>query len=83
MSDIQFDEPGMDYARQYATRKPVYSGLTNLFVKAGFAKDEKQAGVVMVALIVVAMVITYLFWPSSRVPIDNSNPQPLPSDVDY
>ena len=81
MTDIQFDEPGMDYARQYAMQKPRYSALTDMFIKAGFAKDEKQAATVMIVLAVVALGIAYTFWPSSGVPVDNSNPQPLQSDL--
>lgn len=79
MSDIQFDEPGLDYVRKYAHQKPAYSGITNIFIKAGFAKNESQAAIVMIVVAIVAAGMAYMFWPSG-VPVDNSNPQPLQSD---
>ncbi len=73
MSDIQFDEPGLDYMRKYAQQKPAQSALTALIIKSGFAKDEKQAAIVMVVIAVVASFIGYAFWPSSA-PVDTRTP---------
>lgn len=73
MTDIQFDEPGLDFARKYAQQKPKPSALTALLISVGFAKDEKQARVVMVVIAVVAALIGYAFWPSSA-PLDTILP---------
>lgn len=75
MIDIQFDEPGLDYARKYANRKPTYSTITALLIKAGFAKDEKQANIVMIIITILAAFIGYMFWPSSNQVVDTSAPQ--------
>jgi len=73
MSDIQFDEPGIDYMRKYAQQKPAQSALTALIIASGFAKDEKQAAIVMVVVAVVASLVGYSFWPSSA-PVETSAP---------
>lgn len=74
MSDIQFDEPGLDYMRKYADRKPAYSTLAGMLIKAGFAKDESQASIVMVVIAIVALGMAYIFWPGSG---SNTDAPPL------
>lgn len=69
MSDIQFDEPGLDYARQYARQAPKHSAISGMIIRAGFAKNEQQASIVMIVIAIVASIIGYMFWPSSSLPV--------------
>lgn len=75
MIDIQFDEPGLDYARKYANRKPTRSAITGMLINAGFAKNEQQANIVMIVIALLAAFVGYMFWPSSNPAVDTSAPQ--------
>lgn len=64
---VQFDEPGMAYNR--GPRRPRQSWLISLVIKLGFAKDAKQAVVVLAAIGVLAIVLAFIFWPRSNYEI--------------
>lgn len=44
---------------------PRQSYITRLVIKLGLAKDEKRAPTVLLAIAVLAVVITFVFWPRS------------------
>jgi len=60
MEDVQFDESIA--VRPFETnRQQKKGGLTNLFIKFGLAKDEKQAKYIMFGLIIVCLsLIIYI-----------------------
>lgn len=62
-NQVQFDEPGTSYNR--GPRGPRQSWPTKLVIRLGLAKDEKQAGIVMLVIAVLAIVIAFIFWPRS------------------
>ncbi|GEM_PF-1216407 len=61
-NQVTFDEPGMNYGGQ-RPRGPRQSWLTKLVIRLGFAKDAKQAAVVLIVLGVVALILAVVFWP--------------------
>ncbi len=65
---IQFNEPGMNYAQPSMAQKKTF--LTGLIMKVGLAKSEKQAQMVLVGIGVFALVAMFFAWPSggSNVP---------------
>ncbi len=69
MSNIQFDEPGMEYARPDLGQGP--TGLVALVIKYGLAKNEKQAQIVLVVIGLIAVAVMFFAWPSSNsTPVD-------------
>jgi len=60
---VQFDEPGMAYNR--GPRGPRQSWPTKMVIKLGLAKDQKQATMVLIAIAVIAIIVTFIFWPRS------------------
>ena len=59
--------------RKYAQQKRYESPIAQFLIKIGFAKDEKQAMIVMGIIALCAALIGYAFWPTS-VPVDTSAP---------
>ncbi len=50
------------------------SFITRLILKFGLAKNEKQVPIVLIAIIILALVITFIMWP--RAEVNNSLPSP-------
>lgn len=42
------------------------SSITRLIIKFGLAKDDKQAPIILIAIAVLAVVATFVFWPKSN-----------------
>lgn len=61
-NQVQFNEPGDNYMRG-APRGPRRSWLTNVVIKLGFAKDDKQATFVLIIVGVIALILMFMFWP--------------------
>ena len=61
-NQVKFNEPGEGYMRGIP-RGPRRSWLIKLVIKLGLAKDDKQATVVLVVIGIVALILTFIFWP--------------------
>ncbi len=75
-NNVQFDEPGMQYAR--GPRGPRMSALTKIVIRAGLAKDARQAAFVLIAIGVVAAILAFVFWPR-----ENTELPPVPQPVAF
>ena len=57
MSKVQFEEEQFTSSRLPRTNQP--KGITAKLIKLGVAKNEKQAGLIMIGMIVVLLLISW------------------------
>ncbi len=60
---VTFDEPKL---YNQGPRGPRQSWPTKMILKYGLAKDAKQAQVVLIAIMVLAIIMMVIFWPRSN-----------------
>ena len=76
---IQFNEPEYTPA-PVAAKKPAGLSLTGLVIKAGLAKDEAGANIVLIIVLLVVIALTIGVWLLGSVPADVPL-VPEPTDV--
>lgn len=59
MPDVEFNE-----APSYAPALPHPRGITRFLLDRKLAKDEREASVIMLSSVVVALILTALLWVS-------------------
>lgn len=75
MTDVQFAEEATLASRPVLTNKG--SGMAGWMVRAGWAKDQKQAEYLLIGIIVVAFATTALV-----LFFGMAGPRPLPPEID-
>ncbi|MEA2701862.1 MAG: hypothetical protein QOE22_571 [Candidatus Parcubacteria bacterium] len=68
MSEVQFTEESF----HTSTKKKPSRGLTALLIRAGFAKDERQAGMLMLVVAAICIVAAIAF-----IALSTGGPGPL------
>jgi hypothetical protein len=69
MREVQFEE--QDNLPRYPKREKRESFAIQLVIRAGLARDERQAQYVLLIVAVIIAIIAYLLWPegNSSAPI--------------
>lgn len=85
MSNVQYDDGTQEFGAPLSSRSAA-SGLADILVKRGIAKDTKQAEIMLIGVVVVAMMVGFFAYRSmgtSSLPSDTSRllaPPPGPKN---
>lgn len=72
MSDVQFENE--NYTSPSHFKKPSPKGITGLLIKAGLAKNDNQANLILIMIIAISLLFVYLSLKSRG----SNTPPPAP-----